>query len=41
VVLLSKEDPHVIGVADNAESALDLMDEAMRIYPETRRADMW
>jgi hypothetical protein len=34
VVLLSKNDPHVIGVADNAESALDLMDEAMRKYPD-------
>jgi hypothetical protein len=34
VVLLSKDDPHVIGVADNAENALDLMDVAMRKYPD-------
>jgi hypothetical protein len=34
VVLVSKDDPHVIGVSDNAESAPDLMDEAMRKDPD-------
>jgi hypothetical protein len=34
VVLLSKDDPQVIGMADDANSALDLMDEAMRKYPD-------
>ena len=34
VVLLSKNDPYVIGIADDANSALDLMDEAMRKYPD-------
>jgi hypothetical protein len=34
VVLVSKNDLQVIGEADNAERALDLMDEAMRLYPD-------
>jgi hypothetical protein len=34
VVLISKNAPHVIGVTDNAERALDLMDEAVRLYPD-------
>jgi hypothetical protein len=34
VVLLSKDDPHVIGIAHDADSALDLMDEAVRKYPD-------
>jgi hypothetical protein len=36
IELLLADGPHVIGAANDAESALNVMDEAMRQYPTGR-----